>query len=228
VSSGFGTEVPKHRERQARRVRQGLVSLKLCNISKDYGERTVLEGINADALAGSALAVVGRNGSGKSTLLRIIAGLTRPTDGEVLIEANDEKLSPTEHRNAIGLVSPDLSLYDELTALENLRFFANVRGIRRGENELKELIARVGLAGRKDEKLSSYSSGMRQRMKYAFALLHDPPILLLDEPTANLDAEGVSLVDEIIRERKAYGVVVLATNDAREAEYGDKVINLGL
>ena len=205
-----------------------MISVKLSNITKYYGDRRVFEGICADAVSGSALAVIGRNGSGKSTLLRIIAGLIRATSGEVIIEDDGRVLSPAERRNAIGLVAPDLCLYDELTAVENLAFFARVRGLRRSEKDMTGLVARVGLEGRENEQLASYSSGMRQRMKYAFALLHDPAILLLDEPGANLDAAGIELVEEIVQDHRKRGVLILATNDAREAEYGDKAIDLGL
>ena len=205
-----------------------MISVKLRNITKYYGERRVFEGICAEALPGSALAVIGRNGSGKSTLLRIIAGLARPTSGDVVIEDDGRALSPAERRNTIGFVAPDLCLYDELTAVENLAFFARVRGLRRSEKDMTGLVARVGLEGRENEQLASYSSGMRQRMKYAFALLHDPAILLLDEPGANLDAAGIELVEEIVQDHRKRGVLILATNDAREAEYGDKAIDLGL
>jgi heme exporter protein A len=205
-----------------------LVSLKLFDITRDYGERRVFERVSAEVSSGSALAVTGRNGSGKSTLLRVIAGLMRPTAGRVVIEMDGKELSQAERRNAIGFLAPDLSLYDDLTAFENLAFFAKVRGLGRNSKQLRELISRVDLSDRGDDALSSYSSGMKQRMKYAFALLHDAPILLLDEPTANLDERGIQLVDDIIREHKREGVLVLATNDNREAEYGDQVIHLGL
>lgn len=188
----------------------------------------MFEEINAEIKAGSVLAITGRNGSGKSTLLRLIAGLARATSGEVVVETKGEALSGAARRAAIGLVSPDLCLYDELTALENLAFFAKSRGLRQSDKELRKLIGRVELTSRENEPLAAYSSGMKQRMKYAFALLHKPPILLLDEPTANLDERGIELVDGIIREHKKEGVLVLATNDKKEAEYGDQVINLGL
>jgi heme exporter protein A len=209
-------------------TRSALVSLKLFDITRDYGERRVFERVSAEVSSGSALAVTGRNGSGKSTLLRVIAGLMRPTAGRVVIEMDGKELSQAERRNAIGFLAPDLSLYDDLTAFENLAFFAKVRGLGRNSKQLRELISRVDLSDRGDDALSSYSSGMKQRMKYAFALLHDAPILLLDEPTANLDERGIQLVDDIIREHKREGVLVLATNDNREAEYGDQVIHLGL
>ncbi|MDO8589002.1 MAG: heme ABC exporter ATP-binding protein CcmA [Armatimonadota bacterium] len=204
-----------------------MTSVRLLAITKEYGERRVLEGINADIASGSSLVVTGRNGSGKSTLLRVIAGLTRPTSGQVAIEIDGKVLAGEERRNAIGFVAPDLALYEELTALENLAFFAKARGMRRSRKDLRELIARVDLAGREDEPLSSYSSGMKQRMKYAFALLHEAPVLLLDEPTANLDENGVALVDEIIREHRKEGLLILATNDKREVGYGDQIIQLG-
>jgi heme exporter protein A len=206
----------------------GLISIKLCNITKRYGERKVFEGVDAQLSEGASLVVTGRNGSGKSTLLRVIAGLARPTSGKVVVEVDGTELNAADRRDVMGLVAPDLSLYDELTALENLAFFAKARGINRSPKQNRELLTRLGLGGREDEPLSSYSSGMRQRAKYAFALLHEPAILLLDEPTANLDAEGAEIVDGIIREQKKAGLLILATNEKKETEYGDQVLELGL
>jgi heme exporter protein A len=115
-----------------------------------------------------------------------------------------------------------------LTAIENLRFFANVRGVGGTDKDFRSLIGRLGLEGREDDRVKLFSSGMKQRMKYAFALLHEPAVLLLDEPTANLDEAGAALVDEVIRERKKEGIVVIATNETDETGYGDKVIELGV
>lgn len=173
------------------------------------------------------LVVTGHNGSGKSTLLGIIAGLVAPTSGEVVLRDGDRQIPSDARRQMVGMVAPDLALYDELSALENLRFFARVRGLKKTDGDLRASLSKLGLEGREDDRLGSYSSGMRQRVKYAFAIMHDPQVLLLDEPSSNLDEAGISAVDSVIRERRMGGVVVIATNDADELHYGDRVLELG-
>lgn len=211
-----------------RRERRQMLSLVLENLSKVYNRRQVFAGVNLALEGGQSLAVTGRNGSGKTTLLRIICGFIRPTTGGVKIAEGGRTLGPDERRRQLGLVAPDLALYDELTALENLQFFARVRGLRVPERELVELIESTGLAGRAEDLVSSFSSGMKQRLKYAFALLHKPGILLLDEPTSNLDEAGIALVDRIVSRQKRDGILILATNEAREVQYGDQVLRLGV
>lgn len=200
-----------------------MISLELRDISKSFGEREILSGINATVDSG-CLVVTGSNGSGKSTLLKIIAGLLSATSGEAVIH----NATTAQRRDLIGLVAPDLALYDELTAMENLRFFAKVRGIRRPDSELNALLCRLGLDERQNDLLSSFSSGMKQRVKFAFALLHEPAILLLDEPSTNLDETGIVALEGIITEQRQNGIVIIATNDRSELRYGDQVLELGV
>lgn len=169
--------------------------------------------------------VTGPNGSGKSTLIKTICGFIRPTKGTINLRLNGADLTRLELRPHIGLVSPDLVLYDELTAVENLAFFSGVAGNEIGRDDLLKKISEVGLAGRGDDLVGSYSSGMKQRLKYCLALLGEPGLLLLDEPTANLDDAGKSLVDSIIKNNK--GITVIATNEKTELDYGDEIIRLG-
>ena len=204
-----------------------MLELRLRGVSKYFGSRRVFQGISETAREGQCLVVAGPNGSGKSTLLRIIAGLLYPTDGEVSISKNGQTFDEDQRRDVIGMVAPDIALYDELSAIENLRFFSRVRGAPAGEQRLIEILDLVGLSGREGDLLASFSSGMKQRLKYAFALLHNPGILLLDEPSANLDSAGLKMADTLIIKQKTAGLVVLATNDQRELAYGDKVIELG-
>ena len=116
-------------------------------------------------------------------------------------------------------------LYDELTAFENLSFFAGVAGLHFSRSELSIKLDTVGLDGRGDDLVGSYSSGMKQRLKYCLALLRNPSLLLLDEPTANLDNLGKKLVDSIIKSQN--GIVVIATNESSELEYADEIVKLG-
>ena len=189
--------------------------------------RRVLRGVSLAVGPGEVVSVTGRNGSGKSTLLKLIAGLLRPSQGEVSLQigANAKPLDAAGRRQAVGYAAPDLALYDELTGRENLLFFARVRGRRLPDAERR--LADVGLAGRGNDLVCAYSSGMRQRLRLAFALLADPPVLLLDEPSLALDEAGVALVAQTVaRHKAARGVTLLATNDAGEAALGDRALVL--
>jgi heme exporter protein A len=201
--------------------------LELADVALDYGARRVLAGITLALQCGETLVVAGPNGSGKSTLLRVLCGLQRPTDGEVFYQFGGVRYRPAEVPWLVGWVAPDLQLYRELTALENLRFFAEVRGLRWTTAELAALLAEVGLDGRGGDLLAAYSSGMAQRLRYAYALLHQPLVLLLDEPTLTLDERGAALVERVIARQRERGLTIIATNDPRELRWGDYVLRLG-
>jgi heme exporter protein A len=194
-------------------------------LAKTYPGRPVFSGISAQVEDGHRLVITGPNGSGKSTLIRTLCAFTRPSSGKVTLEMDEIKIIGIEIRAYIGLVSPDLVLYDELTAFENLSFFAGVSGYHISKSELQNRLSDIGLETRGDDLVGSYSSGMKQRLKYCLALLRDPKLLLLDEPTANLDDKGKELVDKIIKSHQ--GIVVIATNEKAELGYGDQVIRLG-
>jgi heme exporter protein A len=169
---------------------------------------------------GECLAVTGVNGSGKSTLLKIIAGLVRPEAG--CVRYCSKRASDSLVR-ALGYAAPDTHLYAELTGSENVDFFREVRGLN-GTETTDALLARVGLSkARGNDRLSTYSSGMRQRLKLAVSLLGEPWLLIWDEPTSALDAAGAGIVEENIeRHRDRGGISVIATNDGEEARrWGD-------
>lgn len=201
--------------------------LELQHVAVEYGARRVLAGVTIELRAGETLVVAGANGSGKSSLLRVICGLQRPAFGSVTIWAGGVAHRPAQALSLLGWVAPDLQLYRELTALENLAFFATVRGLRRSSAELEMLLERVGLGGRGGDLLAAYSSGMTQRLRYAYALLHEPPILVLDEPTVTFDERGAALVEQVIARQRERGISVIATNDPREERFGDYVLRLG-
>lgn len=201
----------------------------LKNLSHRFGERTVFQNLSLEVTSGQVGAIRGPNGAGKSTLMRIVAGLLSPTQGEARFELAGHPLNAQDRRPFIGYVAPDLRLYHELTGIENLQFFAGLRGILLTRDQLRYLLDRVGLLGRGSDFVGNYSSGMRQRLKYALALLHEPPVFLLDEPTANLDAQGVDLVEQIIAEqcsKPSGGLVLLATNEPREERWAHTVLTL--
>ncbi|KPJ50292.1 MAG: hypothetical protein AMJ41_01605 [candidate division Zixibacteria bacterium DG_27] len=202
--------------------------IKISGLSKSFDGRRVLSNISQQINEGECLVITGPNGSGKTTLLRIMAGLLRPGEGSVQYFLEDSILEREKLKGNLSLVSADLALYDELTALENLHFLSRIQDCHFSEEELVQRLSEFGLTERGNDLVGSFSSGMKQRLKYFCALLKEPKFLLLDEPTANLDEEGVRLVDEIIRSQKRDGIVVLATNESSELDYGEKVLQLGL
>lgn len=182
--------------------------LEFRQVKRRFGRLAVLPGVSGSVAAGGALVVRGRNGSGKSTLLRCLAGLLAPDAGEIrLVEAGRE-LDAAGRRRRVGYVAPDLALYDELSVVENLEFFARLRGVPTAR--AAELAERLWLPpGRSAGVLSS---GMRQRLRWAWALLDRPRLLLLDEPFQNLDAEGEAALRGVLAEHlTAGGLAVVAT-----------------
>ncbi|MDW8290580.1 MAG: ABC transporter ATP-binding protein, partial [Armatimonadota bacterium] len=200
--------------------------VELRRVRKVFDERTVLRDISVTVSAPGAWTILGPNGSGKSTLLRILAGLLAPTEGEVVYLHNGERLTAHQRRQAVGLVAPDIALYRPLTALENLRFFTRARGLSLSDGELLGWLERVGLRARAYDPVASFSTGMVQRLKVLTALVHRPPVLLLDEPGSNLDEAGMEFIRETVREQAKDGIVIVATNDTRELGYGEPLVQL--
>ncbi len=202
------------------------VSITADGIEKRYNRRKIFSNINFCLREKESLAITGRNGSGKSTLLKIIAGVLSPTRGEISLTLEDKNITASEWFTLVGFVAPYLQLYDEFTALENLRLLRRIRGIRTPDEAMTALLRRVNLFDRRNDFVRTYSSGMKQRLKYAFALLHEPPVLLLDEPASNLDDEGVATVREIIGQQKQKGILIIATNEKHDTELCQQTIDL--
>lgn len=203
-----------------------MINVTVQNLTRSFGERPVLTGVDLELHPGDRLVVKGHNGSGKSTFVRILAGLLRPSSGTVLIERDGKPLDEAERRVRVGYLAPDLVIYEHLTVLENLEFFARVRGLPRGD-ALAATIRRVGLEGREDDLVGTLSTGLRQRAKLAFSTQTDPDLLLLDEPSANLDSAGRALVEEAtVTVAERGGIVVLASNDPLEFALGTRDIVL--
>lgn len=175
---------------------------------------------------GESIAITGINGSGKSTLVKIIAGLLSPTRGVVTLEVDGKEKRIEQYHNYVGFVAPYMHMYDEFSAYENLGFFARIRGLKFDARYADDLLKRVLLYNRRNDPVRTYSSGMKQRLKYAFSLLHKPEILILDEPRANLDRQGIATAYTIMEEHKPEGVLILATNDQEDLSLSDRVINL--
>ena len=198
------------------------------NLYRNFGSRKVLKDISFFLQTGDSLAIVGKNGSGKTTLLRILAGLSAPTRGEITFSLNEQKISRQEAKRRLSYVGPELALYDSLTAAENLKFFATMRGIAIDDSLVEKILDMVGLEGRGRDFYRAYSSGMKQRLKYAVALLNAPDYLLLDEPTSNLDEEGKKIVSQIIARQKENGILIMATNEKEEYGFAEKQYRLNV
>ncbi len=201
-------------------------SLELINISKYFGRRLIFNGIDYQFTENKVYGIAGSNGSGKSTLTKIIAGVLSPSKGKVIHKNGGKEIIPEKLHNYIGFVSPYLILYDEFTAKENLQFFAKIRGIPFDEKKVNDLLVNFGLHKRSNDILKAYSSGMKQRMKFIFALQHSPKLLLLDEPTSNLDDEGKETVYKIINQVKQSAVVVIASNEKSDLQLCDEILEI--
>lgn len=195
------------------------------NVAKSFGRRVICRSVSLQLAAGQSIAVVGPNGSGKSTFVKVLAGLIRPDRGSISYELDGVEIKPSERYRHLGLVSPELALYEELTAYENLEFAAKVLGIAASQQILEGLLDEFGLLGRGDDFVGTYSSGMKHRLKFAAALLKDPPLLLLDEPTVMLDDDGAARVWAAMARRQS--ALVIATNDSHEAARADRRVRMG-
>jgi heme exporter protein A len=171
-------------------------ALQIEGLTRHYGEREALSGVSLSLEAGQTLVVFGPNGAGKTTLLRVLATLLRPHAGGVHVLGSSLPEEAWSVRGRIGLLGHEPLLYRELTARENLRFHARLHGV--GEERVEELLEAVGMSGRAKEALRTLSRGMVQRVAIARAVLHDPELLLLDEPRANLDPAASELVEPLI------------------------------
>jgi len=197
------------------------MKLSVEKIGKNFGEKKIFRDISFDLSPGMSAVIVGPNGSGKTTLVRIICGLIRPSSGEVKYMKDSKQILMEDIYNRIGFVGPYLELYEELTARENLMFFAKMKRVPNAVEKFSSLMNRLNLNGREDDQVKTYSSGMRQRLKYVFALIGNPEILILDEPTSNLDSDGIERVYDIMMEQKTNNILLLATNDQMDLKYGD-------
>lgn len=196
------------------------------HISKRFNRRAVFKDISFTVETGEVFGITGRNGSGKSTLLRIVGGLLTPSGGSLRYTMDAGDVPPERLHTHIGYVAPYLTLYEEFSAEENIALYARIRGLKHGRREAQALLERVGLPVDRRDPIRAFSSGMKQRMRLVFAVLHRPPLLLLDEPISNLDAEGVRTVYEIVAEFRAQGTVIIATNDAEDIAQCDRTISV--
>lgn len=196
-------------------------------VGHHFGSLLLFRRLSVTLDGGESLAVTGANGAGKTTLLRILAGVLTPKAGHVRLHVDGEPVDDENRPRRVGLVGPYLGLYESLTARETLAFLARARRLPNATHRIETVLDRVGLRDRADDAVSTFSSGMQQRVKVATALLASPPLLLLDEPAANLDVEGREMVQDIIDgQRDRGGLVVVATNRSDEAARHDQALRI--
>jgi heme exporter protein A len=196
------------------------------NLTKTFSFNTVFSKLSFTVNTGNILAITGKNGSGKSTLIKIISGLLSQSTGEVKLTAGSTLIPKKEFYRYIGFVSPYLNLYDELTAIENIKFFSRLKKNNFNIDKAEALFRRLDIYNSKDLPAGNYSSGMKQRLKLIFALIDDPPVLIMDEPSSNLDTKGAEIINELISEQKEKNITIIATNNEREVPDGSRILKI--
>jgi heme ABC exporter ATP-binding subunit CcmA len=183
---------------------------------KFYGDYPALRNVNLEAEPGACLALIGRNGAGKTTLLRTIAGFSRPGKGKISIFGNSPR--ETMARRKMGYIGHGISVYDELSAIENLMLYGKLYALRDPRKSALQWLERTGLERVKDGLVREFSRGMRQRLAVARAFLHDPQVLLLDEPFTALDDRAIEVLQRLLSEALTEGkTIVMSTHQLREA-----------
>jgi heme exporter protein A len=197
--------------------------IRIRGLEKSFGSHRVLRGIDLDVAQGDCLALIGPNGAGKTTLLRILATLSRPNAGSIQLDGIDLNADAQASRRRIGFLSHQPLLYSDLTAEENLRFYGQMYDVPDRGKRISEMLDRVGLENSRHDLVRTFSRGMRQRLSIARALMHNPPVLLMDEPYTGLDQQASKMLDEILQN---VGVdahtVILTTHDL---EHGWQISN---
>ncbi len=191
---------------------------------KRFGLKPVLKGLDFSAEAGEFVAIIGPNGAGKTTFLRILASLSRPTMGNVTIAGYSLPGQAASVRRRLGVVSHLPLLYGDLTAEENLSFYARMYGLRQANQRISQVLELVGLSARRRDLVRTFSRGMQQRLAIGRAVLHDPEVMLFDEPHTGLDQDACQMLDTILREVAARGrTVVMTSHDlARVADLASR------
>jgi ABC-2 type transport system ATP-binding protein/heme exporter protein A len=188
--------------------------IEIKNISKLYGRFHALDNIDLTVGSDDFTAVLGRNGAGKTTLLKILATLLKPSGGEILINGHNIRKDSYAVLKQMGMVSHQTYIYSDLTAKENLSFYSKFYDVPHAEKKINDLLEKVGLAHRADESVRRFSRGMQQRLSIARALIHDPKILLLDEPYTGLDQKASEFLDHILLEYHGKGnCILIVTHD---------------
>lgn len=201
-------------------------NIKTEKLVKYFGRRLIFNNLDLEFSSGNIYGVSGPNGSGKSTFVKIISDLISPTRGKVQHFLNNKQIVSENIHAHLGFVSPYLFLYDEFTAEENINHFARIRGINNYRDYSDQLFNDFGLFERKGDLVKGYSSGMKQRLKFIFALFHSPQLLIFDEPTSNLDNSGKDIVYKKIAEAGKNCLVIVASNEENDLSLCGNIIDL--
>ncbi|MEI7555602.1 heme ABC exporter ATP-binding protein CcmA [Candidatus Chlorohelix sp.] len=206
------------------------VMIRAKGLHKNFGNRAVLRGVDLDLRQGEFVTLLGPNGAGKTTLLRILATLARPTSGTIEIAGIALKDARPTIRGLLGVISHQTFLYEDLNAFENLRFYGRLYDVPELEKRIHEVLEKVGLERRAIDRVRTYSRGMQQRLSIARAILHNPPILLLDEPDTGLDRQASNMLSGLIHELAIDGqersVLMTTHNLERGLAMCDRVVVL--
>jgi len=188
--------------------------IEIRDISKSYGDIPALKSLSLSIKKGEFYSLLGPNGAGKTTTINLLGGLMHPDTGEILIDGIHLKSQSEKVKSRIGIVPQEIALYDDLTATENLRFWARVNGLKKkGLNtKIEEILDFLGLADRANQSIAQYSGGMKRRINIAAALLHNPDILFFDEPTVGIDPQSRSFIYSIFKQLSEQGKTILYTS----------------
>ncbi len=196
------------------------------DLTKTFGRFTALRSLSLAVPEGEFLTIVGRNGAGKTTFLKIVSSIVTSYTGEVLLEGRDLKSADEGTRRKIGFVSHDSLLYKDLTVRDNLSFYARMYGVPDRDRKVAGMIQRVGLEAKSDVLVSALSRGMKQRLSLARAFIHEPSVLLLDEPFTGLDERASEILEEVLAGfKRSRGTIVMVTHDIdRGWTHADRVV----
>lgn len=201
------------------------VGMRLFDVGKRFNREWIFRHFNYTFNTGKKVAITGPNGSGKSTLLQVIAGATLHNEGKIEYDINQKKIEPEQHYKHISIAAPYLELIEEMTAKEILQFHASFKPLIQSLN-IEEILKTVGLETAINKQLRYFSSGMKQRLKLAQAFFSNTSILLLDEPTTNLDADGIELYHTLISNYTNDKLVIVSSNVKQEYDFCEEVIEI--
>lgn len=198
-------------------------SIVISSLTKDFGKLRAVDGLSFEVNPGEVIGLLGPNGAGKTTTIRILSTILQPTGGEAFVMGHNVVSEPEKVRASLGIIFENTSLYDRLTAIENLEYFARLYGMGGDmlRSRIEELIRVVGLADRANDRVQQFSRGMKQRLAIARCLVHEAPVLIMDEPTAALDVPTARAIRDLIKtttsaEKKA---TIICTHNMLEAQY---------
>ncbi|MCU6712615.1 ABC transporter ATP-binding protein [Paenibacillus sp. J5C_2022] len=195
--------------------------LKVEQVMKAYNGKVALDGVSMSVEAGSCFGLLGPNGAGKSTMMKLLTGILRHDAGSIGVMGMDVGKQAGEIRAKVGYVPQDITLYEKLSARQNLKFFGEMYGVRGAElkRRIGQVLERVGLSDRADDTVASYSGGMKRRINIAAALLHEPKLVILDEPTVGIDPQSRNHIFELLRGLQKEGVTLIySTHYMEEVE----------